>query len=274
MYKICAGPRRAIVILLLVAPVIFVVYFSWRYPRVAVFDFPVGGRHSVTPGPPSPGLSTAQTPTLDPFRATREHVVKSQIEPRGVKDERVLQAMANVPRHEFVPPEYTDQAYEDHPLPIHRSQTISQPYIVAVMTELLRLEPDSRVLEIGTGSGYQAAVLAELAREVYSVEIIPELCNEAESRLAGLGYTNVQVMCGDGYYGWEEHAPYDAIVVTCAPDHLPQPLVEQLADGGRMVIPVGPPGAFQALWLVERLGEQIKARRMMEVTFVPLAGAH
>ena len=274
MYRTRAGLRRAMVILLLVALVICVAYFSWRYARVDAFDFPVGEQHSVTPGPPSPALRIAHTPTPDPFEGSGEHMVKSQIELRGVKDEKVLQAMANVPRHEFVPSDHIDQAYADHPLPIGYGQTISQPYMVAVMTELLGLSPDSKVLEIGTGSGYQVAILAELAREIYSVEIIPELCNQAKNRLARLGYTNVQVMCGDGYYGWEEHAPYDAIVVTCAPDHIPQPLIDQLADGGRMVVPVGPPGAYQALWLVERHGEEIKSQRMMGVAFVPLTGGH
>jgi protein-L-isoaspartate(D-aspartate) O-methyltransferase len=201
-------------------------------------------------------------------------MVRSQIEGRGVTDRDVLRVMEKVPRHEFVPDDYLDQAYEDHPLPIGYGQTISQPYMVAAMTELLKLASSSRVLEIGTGSGYQAAILGELAAEVYTIEIIPELCEQARERLARLGYMQIQVKCADGYYGWEEHAPYDAIIVTCAPDHIPQPLVSQLADGGRMVVPVGPPGAYQVLWLVERRGQETKTERIMGVAFVPLTGGH
>ena len=201
-------------------------------------------------------------------------MVRKQLSGRDVTDAQVLSAMESVPRHAFVPAEYLDQAYDDHPLPIGHGQTISQPYIVAVMTELLRLERGSTVLEVGTGSGYQAAVLAELVDHVYSVEVIEALCLQARDRLLRLGYTNVAVRCGDGYYGWEEHAPYDAIIVTCAPDHIPQPLVDQLADGGRMVIPVGPPGAYQVLWQVSREGDQVKSERKMGVAFVPLTGGH
>ncbi len=222
----------------------------------------------------SPTPSVVPSATADPYARDRRNMVKFQMEDRGIQDKDVLRAMETVPRHEFVPPEYLDEAYDDHPLPIGYGQTISQPYIVAVMTELLRLRPDSKVLEIGTGSGYQAAILSLLAREVYSVEIIPQLCEQAKERLARLGYKNVYVKCGDGYYGWEEHAPYDAIIVTCAPDHIPQPLINQLADGGRMVIPVGPPGMYQVLWLVERHGEEIKSERIMGVAFVPLLGEH
>jgi len=201
-------------------------------------------------------------------------MVKMQLAGRDITDAEVLRVMEKVPRHEFVLPEYLDQAYADHPLPIGYGQTISQPYIVAVMTELLALRREAKVLEVGTGSGYQAAILAELVDEVYTVEIVEELCKQATERLARLGYANVHVRCGDGYYGWEEHAPYDAIIVTCAPDHIPQPLVDQLADGGRMVIPVGPPGAYQVLWLVQRHGEEIKSERKMGVAFVPLTGGH
>jgi len=220
----------------------------------------------------SPGAT--ETALLAEFRRKRMDMVDRQIAARGIEDERVLKAMEKVRRHEFVPPEYIDQAYEDHPLPIGYGQTISQPFIVAYMTEVLHLTPDARVLEIGTGSGYQAAILAELVKEVYTVEIVEALCKQAQKRLARLGYRNVHVRCGDGYYGWEEHAPYDAIIVTCAPDHIPQPLVEQLADGGRMVIPVGPPGAYQTLWLVEREGTKVRSTRLMGVAFVPLTGKH
>jgi protein-L-isoaspartate(D-aspartate) O-methyltransferase len=197
-------------------------------------------------------------------------MVERQIRGRGIRDEEVLAALERVPRDAFVPEEYQDEAYADGPLPIGHGQTISQPYIVAAMTELLRLTHDSRVLEIGTGSGYQAAVLAQFTGEVYSVEIVPELCGQAQERLARLGYGNVHVRCGDGYGGWVEHAPYDAIIVTAAPDHIPQPLVDQLADGGRMVIPVGPAGAYQVLWLVERVGDEVHKTQKMGVVFVPL----
>jgi len=206
------------------------------------------------------------------FRTERREMVATQIRDRGVADRAVLRAMETVPRHEFVPPEYLARAYGDHPLPIGYGQTISQPYIVAAMTELLQPDPADRVLEVGTGSGYQAAILAGLVDEVYTIEIVPELCTLASERLAAMGLDNVHATCGDGYYGWEEHAPYDGIIVTCAPDHVPQPLVNQLADGGRMVIPVGPPGSYQVLWLIERHGEDIRSERIMGVAFVPLTG--
>jgi protein-L-isoaspartate(D-aspartate) O-methyltransferase len=179
--------------------------------------------------------------------------------------------METVPRHLFVPSEYLDQAYDDHPLPIGYGQTISQPYIVALMTEKLKIKRGDKVLEIGTGSGYQAAVLAQLGVEVYSVEIVPQLARAAQDRLTQLGYA-VTVKQGDGYYGWEEHAPYDAIVVTAAPDHVPQPLVKQLKDGGRLVIPVGPQGSFQTLWQFTRQGDDLKAVDLGGVAFVPLVG--
>ena len=166
-------------------------------------------------------------------------MVREQIAGRDVRDPRVLAALAHVPRHELVPDEMREYAYEDRPLPIGHGQTISQPYVVAYMTEQLRLRGDERVLEIGTGSGYQAAVLAELAREVYSIEIVEELGERARADLARLGYSNVHVRVGDGYRGWPEQAPFDAIIVTAAPGHVPQPLIDQLAVGGRLVLPVG-----------------------------------
>ena len=225
--------------------------------------------------PPATAGSTPQVDAslVDPHQESRRRMTKVQIEGRGLQDRNVLRAMETVPRHEFVPHEYLDQAYQDHPLPIGYGQTISQPYMVAIMTELLHVQPDSKVLEIGTGSGYQAAILAELVREVYTIEIVPELCAQARVLLESMDYQHVHVHCGDGYYGWKEHAPYDAIIVTCAPDHIPQPLVSQLADGGRMVIPVGPPGAYQVLWLVQRQGDEISSQRMMDVSFVPLTGS-
>jgi len=166
-------------------------------------------------------------------------MVEQQLKPRGIKDERLLAAMARVPREEFVPADERGDAYEDGPLPIGFDQTISQPYIVAFMTEQLRLKPSDRLLEIGSGSGYQAAVLAELVADVYTIEILEPLAKTAEATLQRLGYKNVHLKIGDGYQGWPEEAPFDAIIVTCAPDKVPQPLVDQLKDGGRMVIPVG-----------------------------------
>lgn len=197
-----------------------------------------------------------------------------EIEAQGVQDPDVLRAMETVPRHRFVPSEYLDQAYENHPLPIGYGQTISQPYIVAWMTELLELRPGEKVLEIGTGSGYQAAILAELGEvEVYSIEIVPELAESAAARLQELGFENVQVMQGDGYYGWPEQAPFDAIIVTAAPDHLPPPLVEQLSASGRLIIPIGPPGWVQSLWKFVVEGGELKGYNLGGVRFVPFTGA-
>lgn len=188
---------------------------------------------------------------------------------RGVTDPAVIEAMRTVPRHLFVPEDYREQAYEDHPLPIGYGQTISQPYIVALMTEALALEPDDKVLEIGTGSGYQAAVLAEIVEHVYSIEIVGALAERASQTLHNAGYDNVEILHADGYFGWEEHAPFDAIIVTAAPDHIPPPLMAQLADGGRLVIPVGPPGGYQELWLVERTGDRFTTTSLGGVSFVP-----
>ncbi|RME43621.1 MAG: protein-L-isoaspartate(D-aspartate) O-methyltransferase [Chloroflexi bacterium] len=200
-------------------------------------------------------------------------MVARQIAARGVSDPAVLRAMQAVPRHKFVPPELIDQAYADHPLPIGYGQTISQPYIVALMTEKLNIGPGDKVLEIGTGSGYQAAVLAEITDQVYSVEIIPQLAARAAKTLKETGYTTVQTLNADGYYGWEEHAPYDAIVVTAAPDHVPPPLIQQLKDGGRLVIPIGPPGGYQTLWQITKHGDKLETRNLGGVRFVPFTGA-
>lgn len=216
----------------------------------------------------SPPATAESISTTDPYREAREQMVRTQIAARGVQDARVLQAMRQVPRHAFVPSEYLDEAYADHPLPIGFGQTISQPYIVALMTEALHLSPGDRVLEIGTGSGYQAAVLAALGAEVYSIEIIPPLATQARQRLRSLGYA-VQVRNADGYFGWPEVAPFQAIIVTAAPDHLPQPLAEQLAEGGRMVVPIGPPGSVQTLWLFEKRNGSLQATNLGAVRFVP-----
>jgi protein-L-isoaspartate(D-aspartate) O-methyltransferase len=198
----------------------------------------------------------------------RLKMVDIQIRQRGVGDKRVLRAMETVERHRFVPPAAVDYAYRDTPLSIGHGQTISQPYIVALMTEVLQLRPEDRVLEIGTGSGYQAAVLAELVAEVYSIEIVPDLGHEAADRLARLGYDNVTVMVGDGYKGWPEHAPFDAVIVTAAPPKIPQALVDQLADGGRMVVPVGT--HYQELIVIEKNDGKIEKRSVAAVRFVPM----
>jgi len=201
----------------------------------------------------------------------RARMVESQIVARGVRDSRVLAAMREVPRHLFVDPAHRAQAYEDHPLPIAGNQTISQPYIVALMTELLDLQPDDTVLEIGTGSGYQSAVLSRLAKEVYSIEIVPELAQGATERLRKLGYGNVTVKEGDGYRGWPEHAPFDGIIVTAAPPRIPEPLLAQLAPRGRMVIPVG--DFFQELKVFSKdAGGKITEKDILPVRFVPMTG--
>ena len=189
---------------------------------------------------------------------------------RGIKDERVLAAMRTVPRHEFVPDAIRFSAYEDRPLPIGHGQTISQPFIVAFMTEQLKPQPTDKVLEIGTGSGYQAAVLSGLVKEVFTIEIVEPLAKRAAADLRRLGYTNVFVRAGDGYKGWPEHAPFDAIIVTCAPDQVPQPLIEQLKEGGCLVIPVGPEGGVQELVLLEKRGGEVKQRSVLPVRFVPM----
>jgi protein-L-isoaspartate(D-aspartate) O-methyltransferase len=208
------------------------------------------------------------TPASD-FAAQRQQMVQKQLMSRGINDQRVLAAMAKVPREEFVAPESRVASYEDGPLPIGHGQTISQPYVVAFMTEQLRPKPNDRVLEVGTGSGYQAAILAELVSEVYSIEIVEPLAKSAEATLQRLGYKNVHVKFGDGYKGWPEEGPFDAIIVTCAPDKVPQPLVDQLKDGGRMIIPVGDRLA-QQLYLLEKKNGQLKQSATLPVRFVPM----
>ncbi len=223
--------------------------------------------------PPPPDQASASIPSRQEidFQRLRRQMVEAQIEARGVKDVRVLEAMRRVPRHEYVLAGYRAVAYGDRPLPIGLEQTISQPYIVALMTELIQPEPEDRLLEIGTGSGYQAAVAAELVSEVYSIEIIPELAHSAAERLERLGVSNVFVRAGDGYLGWPEQSPFDGILVTAGADHIPAPLVEQLKPGARMVIPVGDLSSFQILKVVEKLpGGEVEIRDIIPVRFVPL----
>ncbi len=211
-------------------------------------------------------------PEID-FTAARKRMVEEQLAApgRGIKNRRVIEAMSNVPRHEFVPEAMRRDAYCDGPLPIGYEQTISQPYIVAFMTEYVDPQPTDRVLEIGTGSGYQAAVLSRLVAEVYSVEIIEPLAQRAEADLKRLGFENVKVRAGDGYKGWAEHAPFDVVIVTCAPDHIPEPLVQQLKEGGRMIIPVGPFNN-QQLHLLRKRGGGIVRESVLAVRFVPMTG--
>jgi protein-L-isoaspartate(D-aspartate) O-methyltransferase len=210
-----------------------------------------------------------KAPPVSDFAAQRQRMVERQLVIRGINDAPVLAAMAKVQREEFVPPDSRAASYEDGPLPIGYGQTISQPYIVAFMTEQLRPKPSDRVLEVGTGSGYQAAILAELVSEVYSIEIVEPLAKGAEATLQRLGYKNVHVKSGDGYKGWPEQGPFDAIIVTCAPDKVPQPLVDQLKDDGRMVIPVGDKFA-QQLYLLEKKNGQLKQSATLPVRFVPM----
>lgn len=212
------------------------------------------------------GASYAQD---DNYSSERETMVKQQIEYRGITNQPTLKAMTSVPRHKFVPSNLNDRAYDDGPLPIGYGQTISQPYIVAYMTAAIDPEKEFRVLEIGTGSGYQAAVLSGIVSEVYTIEIITELYNSASERLRGLGYKNVICKNADGYYGWEKYAPFDAIIVTAASEYIPPPLIEQLKDGGKMIIPVGSPYLNQTLILVEKEGEDLTTTSLLPVRFVP-----
>ena len=200
----------------------------------------------------------------------REKMVETQIKARGIKDPRVLSAMLKVQRHLFVPKEEQASAYADQPLPIGKGQTISQPYIVALMTELLELRGQEKILEVGTGSGYQAAILGELAKEVYTIEIVESLAADAKTLLLELGYQNIRVRAGDGYLGWPEASPFDAIIVTAAPDHIPQPLLDQLKEGGRMVLPIGT--YSQTLKKITKRSGKIEASDVVPVVFVPMTG--
>jgi len=207
----------------------------------------------------------------DACARVRQRMVREQIQDRGIRDERVLHAMRCVPREQFVPDHLRDEAHDDCALPLEHGQTISQPFIVGFMTDALELRPEDRVLEIGTGCGYQAAVLSLLAKDVYSIEIVEPLAKEAAARLQRLGYTNVHTRCGDGRLGWQEEAPFDAVIVTCAPEEVPTPLVAQLREGGRMMIPVGAPGVQELLLLTKEDGE-LRQFKTMQVRFVPMTG--
>ncbi len=219
------------------------------------------------------GNASAMEPAESALAAVRERMVKNQIIRRGVRDKEVLRAMHAVPRHRFVTRGLTDKAYDDTPLPIGYGQTISQPYIVAYMTEIVKANNGDKILEIGTGSGYQAAILSFIAGRVYTIEIIPQLAEMASLRLKETGYENVTVRCADGYYGWQKHAPFDAIIVTAAAGHIPPPLLKQLKPKGRMVIPVGGPFMVQSLVLVEKdEAGAITTQSLMPVRFVPLTG--
>jgi protein-L-isoaspartate(D-aspartate) O-methyltransferase len=209
---------------------------------------------------------------VDPFAEKWKVMVERDLRGRGIKDLMVLAAMGKVPRHLFVGDSQKRKAYEDYPLPIREGQTISQPYIVAVMTEALKLKPSDRVLEIGTGSGYQAAILAEIAREVFTIEIKRSLAETARARLKELGYGNIEVKFGDGYLGWEEKAPFDAIIITAAPDHIPPKLIAQLKEGGRLVLPIGSPGSYQTLTLVTKEKGGLRSEQIGSVVFVPMIG--
>lgn len=215
---------------------------------------------------------SGKSPRPKDFEEARERMVRLQIEARGIRDERVLQALRQVPRHEFVPKAYQAEAYHDYPLPIGEDQTISQPYIVALMTQLLEPDSGDRVLEIGTGSGYQAAILSLLVKEVYTIEILEPLARSAEARLQRLGYENVKVRCGDGYLGWPEAAPFDGIIITCALPRLPQPLIDQLAEGGRLVAPMGKEGELQILTVFEKRAGRLLKREEGGCFFVPMRG--
>jgi protein-L-isoaspartate(D-aspartate) O-methyltransferase len=209
-------------------------------------------------------------PQADKFSSQREKMVKNQIINRGISDKSTLYAMRKVPRHLFVPQDIINQAYDDNPLPIGYGQTISQPYIVAYMTEVTRPTSRKKVLEIGTGSGYQAAVLAEITDTVYTIEIIPELAREAAERFTKLGYKNIVAKFGDGYRGWPEHAPFDIIIVTAAAETIPQPLIDQLAENGRLIIPIGGPLAVQQLVLGVKKNGKISTKQLTAVRFVPI----
>ena len=208
----------------------------------------------------------------DPYAQQIKRMIEHDIKGRGVKDRKVIEVMGKIPRHLFVKKSLRNKAYADHPLPIAQGQTISQPYIVALMTEAVKLKPTDKVLEIGTGSGYQAAVLTEIVKEVYTIEIRKSLAEMAEKRLEGLGYHNVKVKYADGYFGWEEYAPFDAIIITAAANHIPPPLIKQLREGGRLIVPLGSTLFYQTLTLVTKKKGDLDVEQMGAVSFVPMIG--
>jgi protein-L-isoaspartate(D-aspartate) O-methyltransferase len=262
--------RRLMFILLLFVVTAAVVAAIMHEPPQPDVPTPTD-RAEMSDQPPEINEPAPHEAPQDPWLERRLRMVNVQLRGRDIVDERVLQAMETVPRHEFVSDAYRDVAYGDRPQPIGHGQTISQPYIVALMTQLAGPGEDARVLDVGTGSGYQAAVLSVLVEEVYSIEIVCDLADEARDRLQELGYDNVEVRCGDGYRGWEEHAPFDAIIVAAAPDHVPQPLIDQLAVGGRLVIPVG--RTYQELLVYERQADgRVTRRSVAPVAFVPMTG--
>ena len=245
----------------------------WASPRLSMGPLAaallLAAAVACSTGPSEPtGVPPTEAPD-DEFAARRWAMVAAYADNDDITDSRVLKAMSTVPREEFVLPRDRERAYLERALAINDGQTISQPQIVAQMTDLLDLEPGDRVLEIGTGSGYQGAVLAEITDHVYSIEIIPSLATEVAARLERLGYGDIHLRLADGYFGWEEEAPFDGIIVTAAPDHVPPPLLQQLADGGKMTIPVGPPGAVQTLWQIERRGDEYIRTNQGLVRFVP-----
>ncbi len=204
--------------------------------------------------------------------AARQRMIERDLKGRDIRDPKVLEIMGRVPRHLFVPKSLQDRAYADHPLPIGEGQTISQPYIVAWMTQILQIQPGERVLEVGTGSGYQAAVLAELTDSVFTIEIRPGLAQMAARRLKQLGYEKVKVKSGDGYFGWEENAPFDVVMVTCAANHIPPPLIKQLKENGRLILPLGSTTYFQTLTLLTKKNGQTDVQHLLGVSFVPMTG--
>ena len=219
-----------------------------------------------------PVLETSVSEDLDAYIDLRKEMVETQLRSRDINDEKVLTVMGRTPRHKFIPSSFLDQAYEDHAVPIGYAQTISQPYIVALMTQSLEVKNSYKVLEIGTGSGYQAAVLAELVDKVFTIEIIEALADRSTQTLRDLGYDNIEVKHADGYFGWEEKAPFDAVIVTAAANHIPNPLIEQLKDGGKLIIPLSSPAGFQVLTLITKKGEDLETRFITGVRFVPMTG--
>ncbi|OGW36297.1 MAG: protein-L-isoaspartate O-methyltransferase [Nitrospirae bacterium RBG_13_39_12] len=218
-------------------------------------------------------LSVSYTLSADPYLQKRQAMIEKDIKGRGIKDKKVLEVMGRIPRHLFVDENLKNKAYADYPLPIGEGQTISQPYVVALMTEALKLKPSDRVLEIGTGSGYQAAVLSEIVKEVYTLEIRKSLSDLATKRLKDLRYKNVNVKYGDGYFGWKEHAPFDAIIITAAPNHIPPPLIKQLKKGGRLIVPLGSTVYYQTLTLlIKKDTDELDVEQMGSVAFVPMIG--